>query len=81
VVALDTEITPELALEGTARDVIRRINVMRKDAGLEVTDRIRLTYPRDDGLGEAFDTHGDWIASETLAVAVEPGDALTIARA
>jgi isoleucyl-tRNA synthetase len=81
VVALDTEITPELALEGTARDVIRRINVMRKDAGLEVTDRIRLTYPHDDGLAEAFAEHGDWIASETLAVAVEPGAELAIARA
>ena len=81
VVALDTEITPELALEGAARDVIRRINMMRKDAGLEVTDRIRLTYPRDDGLAEAFAAHGDWIASETLAVAVEPGAELAIARA
>ena len=81
VVALDTEITPELALEGSARDVIRRINLMRKDAGLEVTDRIRLTYPRDDGLAEAFAAHGDWIASETLAVAVEPGAELAIARA
>ena len=54
---------------------------MRKDAGLEVTDRIRLTYPRDDGLAEAFAAHGDWIASETLAVAVEPGAELAIARA
>ena len=48
-VALDTEITPELQLEGAVRDLIRRIQVMRQDAGFEVTDRIRITYPAADG--------------------------------
>ncbi|HUZ83411.1 MAG TPA: DUF5915 domain-containing protein, partial [Gaiellales bacterium] len=81
-VALDTEITPELALEGVVRDVIRRVQVMRRDAGLELTDRIRLTYPRSDGdVTRAFAEHGEWIASETLAVALEPGDQLAIDRA
>jgi isoleucyl-tRNA synthetase len=81
-VALDTEITPELRLEGVVRDVIRQVNEMRKDAGLEVTDRIRLTFPRDDGdVSEAFRRHGEWIASETLAVELEPGDALVVERA
>ena len=73
-VALDTEITPELRLEGVVRDVIRTIQVRRQDMGLEVTDRIRITYPASDGdVSRAFAEHGEWIARETLAVAVEPG--------
>ena len=82
VVALDTEITPELKLEGVVRDLIRQIQDMRKDAGLEITDRIRLTYPERDGdVTRAFAEHGDWIAAETLAVSVEPGPELGIAKA
>jgi len=82
VVALDTEITPELKLEGVVRDLIRQIQDMRKDAGLEITDRIRLTYPERDGdITRAFTEHRDWIAAETLAVSVEPGSDLTIAKA
>jgi isoleucyl-tRNA synthetase len=81
-VALDTDITPELRLEGAVRDLIRRIQVMRQDAGFEVTDRIKRTYPRADGeVTRAFEQHGDWIAAETLAVSVEPGDELAIAKA
>jgi isoleucyl-tRNA synthetase len=81
-VALDTEITPELQLEGVVRDVIRTLQKMRQDAGFEVTDRIRVTYPRSDGdVGRAFAEHGDWIAAETLAVALEPGEELAVARA
>jgi isoleucyl-tRNA synthetase len=82
VVALDTEITPELRLEGVVRDLIRQIQDMRKDAGLEITDRIRLTYPQRDGeVTRAFAEHGEWIAAETLAVSVEPGAELGIAKA
>ena len=81
-VALDTAITPELALEGVARDLIRQINGMRADAGLELTDRINVTYPSSDGdLTRAFERHGPWIAAETLAVALEPGAELGIVRA
>jgi isoleucyl-tRNA synthetase len=80
-VALDTEITPELALEGTVRDVIRQVQELRKAAGLAVTDRIRLTYPRADGeVTAAFERHGEWIASETLAVALTPGPELAVQR-
>ncbi|HSD01165.1 MAG TPA: isoleucine--tRNA ligase [Gaiellales bacterium] len=82
VVALDTEITPELRLEGIVRDLIRQIQDMRKDAGLEITDRIRLTYPERDGdVTRAFTEHREWIAAETLAVSVEPGAELAIAKA
>jgi isoleucyl-tRNA synthetase len=81
-VALDTEITPELQLEGVVRDVIRTIQKMRQDSGFEVTDRIRITFPENDGdVGRAFAEHGDWIAAETLAVALEPGAELAVSRA
>jgi isoleucyl-tRNA synthetase len=76
-VALDTEITPELALEGEARDLIRAIQEMRREAGLEVTDRILLTHPA----GDVWDAHGDWIAGETLAVERRADGALGIERA
>jgi isoleucyl-tRNA synthetase len=78
-VALDTEITPELALEGRARDLIRAIQDMRKDAGLELTDRIAVTYPTSEE--DVFATHGEWIARETLATRAAPGDVLQIERA
>jgi isoleucyl-tRNA synthetase len=72
-VALDTEISEELAMEGEARDLIRLVQNARKEAGLEVTDRIILCIygsPRQRQTWEAF---SDYVASETLAVAVEWG--------
>jgi isoleucyl-tRNA synthetase len=76
-VALDTEITAELELEGHARDLIRQIQVMRQDAGLDVTDRIRLAHPS----GAVWSQYGDWIASETLAVERHEGGDLAVERA
>jgi isoleucyl-tRNA synthetase len=73
-VALDLALDAELESEARAREAIHRINTMRKDAGLEITDRIVLTLPAE--LAE----HEDWIARETLASRVEPGDELTIER-
>ncbi len=74
-VALDLTLDEQLELEGRTREAIHAVNAMRKDAGLEITDRIVLTLPA--GLAE----HQDWIARETLAERVEPGDELTIAKA
>ena len=60
--------TPELRLEGLARDVVRRIQVLRKEAGLAVTQRIALGIETSDPeLGRAIDTHAEFIASEVLA--------------
>jgi isoleucyl-tRNA synthetase len=70
-VALDTELDDALRLEGRAYDVIHHVNTMRKDAGLELTDRIRLWLGASDG---DLLAHGDWIARETLAVSVELSD-------
>ena len=76
--ALDTEITPELKLEGEARDVIRRIQDLRKQADLALTDRITITYPAD--LAAVFETHGAWIGTETLSTGATPGDAFAVAK-
>ena len=70
-VALDTALDDELEREGRALDLIHRLNTMRKDAGLEITDRIRLTLPYDM---RELEPHFDWIAREVLAVDVGLGD-------
>jgi len=72
VVVLDTVVTPELAAEGLARDVVRAVQQARRDAGLDVSDRIvlRLT-PGSTVLAEAVRTHRGLVASETLAAALE----------
>ncbi|WP_328997546.1 isoleucine--tRNA ligase [Kribbella sp. NBC_00709] len=66
-VVLDTTVTPELEAEGTARDVIRSVQQARRDAGLEVTDRIRLSLTAADEVVRAIDTHRELIMAETLA--------------
>jgi isoleucyl-tRNA synthetase len=77
-VALDLALDPELELEGRVRDLIHRVNAMRKEAGLELTDRIALTLPRDQG---DLLAHEDWIKREILAERIEPGDELGIEKA
>lgn len=69
-VALDTEITPELRNEGFAREFVNRIQNMRKDAGFQVTDRIKIYYSGTDVLTTALETMKAYIASETLAVEI-----------
>ena len=71
LVALDTKLTDELIHEGLARDLVRKIQNLRKQTGLEVGDRIRVSYAADDELAEAVSRHSDYIAGETLAVAIE----------
>lgn len=66
-VALDSEITEELQLEGYIRDLVRGIQNLRKETGLEVTDRISLSVTGSAVLKKAFDSFTDYIASETLA--------------
>lgn len=71
--ALSTELTPELEREGYARDLIRHIQQARKDAGLEIEDRITiaLVVPNEaKDLAAAVAEHGDTIRSETLANAI-----------
>jgi isoleucyl-tRNA synthetase len=70
-VALDPAIDEALRLEGLARELVNRIQRLRKDAGLEVSDRIRLWIHGDPDARSAADRHRDYIAGETLALALE----------
>jgi isoleucyl-tRNA synthetase len=69
-VALDTELTAELLAEGFAREFINRIQNMRKDAGFEVTDRIRIYHSGSDSVREILKSMRRYIAVETLALEV-----------
>jgi len=78
-VALDTSLDEELVLEGRVLELIHKLNSMRKEAGLELTDRIVVTLPESQRelLG-----HVDWIKRETLAVEVRlDGSEVAIAKA
>ena len=66
-VALDMTITPELEEEGLARELVNRIQNLRKDKGLEVTDRIVLHLEKNNATEQAFANYKDYICSETLA--------------
>jgi len=66
-VALDITITPELKMEGMARELINRIQNLRKELGLDVTDKILVEVASHPALDEALDFHRDYIASQVLA--------------
>jgi isoleucyl-tRNA synthetase len=70
-VAMTTELDDELIREGRVYELIHRVNTMRKDAGLELTDRIRLTVPQSDA---DLLEHGEWIKEEVLATDIAAGD-------
>src|SRR5690606_5164324 len=67
-VVLDTTVTEDLAREGLARDLVRAVQQARRDAGLEVTDRISLTVVGGDEVWQAAQEHQRLIMGETLAV-------------
>ncbi|MDF1523912.1 MAG: DUF5915 domain-containing protein, partial [Trueperaceae bacterium] len=73
--ALRTELTPELRREGLMRDALRLVQDARKQAGLEVADRIELGYVASDPeAAAALREHGDAWGTEVLAVGVREGD-------
>jgi isoleucyl-tRNA synthetase len=69
-VAVDTELTPALAQEGYARDLVRTINNMRKEAGLDIADRIHLAYEAEGDVADALQNFADYIQEETLALSL-----------
>ena len=76
-VALSTELTHELVLEGMARELVNKIQNMRKDADFNVSDRIKLSVKTSSALvAEAFEMHRDYILRETLTTEVveSPGE-------
>jgi isoleucyl-tRNA synthetase len=68
-VALDTTVDAELELEGRVYDLIHTLNGMRKEQGLELTDRITVTLPQADA--DLIELHEEWIKREVLAVSLE----------
>ena len=70
-VALDITITPQLRLEGQARDIVRNVQNLRKDTGLEITDRIQLTLP--ESMKEAANAYAEYICGQVLAVELNFG--------
>jgi isoleucyl-tRNA synthetase len=65
--ALDSEISPELKLEGHIRDLIRAVQNARKESGLDVSDRVRLVFGGASVVHEALETFGKFLSEETLA--------------
>ncbi|HWO67747.1 MAG TPA: isoleucine--tRNA ligase, partial [Umezawaea sp.] len=74
LVVLDTVVSPELADEGVARDLVRVVQQARKDADLDVSDRIVLTLQVPESVVGAVRTHEAFLAGETLADAVHHGE-------
>ena len=70
-VLLDTKVTEELLLEGYAREAVSRIQNLRKDSLLNVTDRIQLTFVCDGEIKKAITLHKDYVMGETLGDSVE----------
>lgn len=76
-VALDTQIDPVLKRRGLAREIVNRVQSLRKRCDLNLTDRIRVGFDAAPELGAAVDAHLDWIMTEVLAVAFAPSAPVT----
>jgi len=83
-VAVDAVITPALHTEGLAREIVRRVQTMRKDAGFSIDDRITTYYVAESELAEVMAAWGDYIRTETLTTDLvagqPPADAYTEAH-
>jgi isoleucyl-tRNA synthetase len=71
---LDTRLTDDLVMEGLAREVVRRVQTMRKDADFDIADNITLRYKASDKLTKAIQQFADYIRNETLTVTMEQAD-------
>jgi isoleucyl-tRNA synthetase len=75
VVVVDTELSPELRDEGLARELVHRIQNLRRDAGFDISDRITTYWQGDDDLRRVLDAHADYVQSETLSLSLVEGEA------
>ena len=73
-VVLDTNLTPELIEEGFVRELVSKIQTMRKEAGFEVMDKIRVYAKDNDKIVSIMKNHGDEIKSEVLAEEIVTGE-------
>jgi isoleucyl-tRNA synthetase len=74
LVAVTTELTEELRLEGYAREISRNIQELRKKSGFEISDRIRTTVAATPELAPLWERHGEAIAADTLSVSFTQGE-------
>ena len=72
--ALVTDLTPELVQEGLAREFVRRVQDLRKQADLDISDRIRVIYTATPDLADAVQAFAEYISAETLALELKPGE-------
>ncbi|MGH2628274.1 MAG: DUF5915 domain-containing protein, partial [Anaerolineales bacterium] len=72
--AVATAITPALADEGLGRELVRRLQDMRREAGFELADRITTWYVGDGDVARVFGSHGDYIRGETLSTEIVAGE-------
>ncbi len=74
-VAVDTELTPELTQEGYARDLVRHLNNMRKESGMDISDRINVLWGADGDVAAALNAFAPYIQQEVLALSLNAGAA------
>jgi isoleucyl-tRNA synthetase len=74
LVGVNTVMTQELEQEGLARDIVRRIQNQRKEAGYNIADYIKTYYEAEEELAEVFKGFGEYIATETLSLSIHEGE-------
>lgn len=76
-VILNTELTEELIIEGIARELVRKIQSLRKEADLVITDHIKVYYNGPEEIAKAIEVHNEFIKGETLANTITKNEDLT----
>ncbi len=79
-IALDITVTEELKQEGLARELVNRIQNMRKGSGLNITDKINIEYKSDNEYIKAIETFADYIMQQVLAVSIKPSENIADAQ-
>lgn len=75
-IVLDTTLTEPLLIEGLAREIVNKVNTMRRDNGFDVSDRVSITINASDRVEKAYKTFADYIDGEVLATSVKFTEAL-----
>ena len=71
--AISTILTVELEAEGMAREIVHRVQNMRRSAGYEIADHIHIYYEADAFIMQSLSSFADYVRQETLAVSIEDG--------
>lgn len=69
-IALDTKLNDDLELEGLAREIVNKVNTMRRELNFDVTDRVRITFSTTDRVEKSYQIHQEYIDREVLAIEV-----------